>query len=123
MAHGEGFQKLAAVAKTRIKEISVDKLSELDQSQKPVIIDVREESEWNAGHAEGAIHLSRGIIEQKIEEAIADPNTPIVCYCGGGNRSALVSDSLQQIGYTNVFSLEGGFRAWKEANLPTTKPE
>lgn len=123
MAHSEGFQKLAAEAKTRIKEISVDQLSELDQSQNPVIIDVREESEWNAGHAEGAIHLSRGIIEQKIEEAIADPKTPIVCYCGGGNRSALVADSLQQIGYTNVYSLEGGFRAWKEADLPTTKPE
>ena len=123
MAHSEGFQKLAADAKTRIKEISIDGLTALEISQKPVIIDVREESEWNAGHAEGAIHLSRGIIEQKIEEAIADPNTPIVCYCGGGNRSALVADSLQQIGYTNVYSLEGGFRAWKEAELPITNPE
>ncbi len=123
MAHSEGFQKLAADAKTRIKEISIDGLTALEISQKPAIIDVREESEWNEGHAEGAIHLSRGIIEQKIEEAIADPNTPIVCYCGGGNRSALVADSLQQIGYTNVYSLEGGFRAWKEAELPITKPE
>jgi rhodanese-related sulfurtransferase len=123
MAHSEGFQKLAADAKTRIKEISVDGLSDLEAEQKPVIIDVREESEWNAGHAEGAIHLSRGIIEQKIEEAIADPNTPIVCYCGGGNRSALVADSLQKIGYTNVFSLEGGFRAWEKADLPVTKSE
>jgi phage shock protein E len=107
MAHSEGFQKLAADAKTRIK----------------VIIDVREESEWNVGHAEGSIHLSRGIIEQKIEEVVTDPNTPIICYCGGGNRSALVADSLQKIGYTNVFSLEGGFRAWQDADLPITKPE
>jgi phage shock protein E len=91
MSHREGFQKLVADAKTRIKEISIDGLSALKVEQKPIIIDVREESEWNAGHAKGAIHLSRGIIEQKIEEAIADPNTPIVCYCGGGNRSALVA--------------------------------
>ncbi|MFN5861821.1 MAG: rhodanese-like domain-containing protein [Pseudanabaena sp.] len=91
MSHSEGFQKLVAEAKTRIKQSSIDGLSALKVEQKPIIIDVREESEWNAGHAKGAIHLSRGIIEQKIEEAIADPNTPIVCYCGGGNRSALVA--------------------------------
>ncbi len=119
MAHNEEFLKLAAEAKTRIKEVSVEELSELQQSQNPVIIDVREESEWNADHAEGAIHLSRGIIEQKIADVIPDPNTPIVCYCGGGNRSALVADSLQKIGYTNVFSLEGGFRAWQEAGITT----
>jgi rhodanese-related sulfurtransferase len=123
MAHSEGFQKLAADAKTRIKEIAVDRLIALEAEQKPVIIDVREESEWNVGHAEGSIHLSRGIIEQKIEEVVTDPNTPIICYCGGGNRSALVADSLQKIGYTNVFSLEGGFRAWQDADLPITKPE
>ncbi|MFN5854922.1 MAG: rhodanese-like domain-containing protein [Pseudanabaenaceae cyanobacterium] len=123
MAHSEGFQKLAADAKTRIKEIAVDRLIALETEQKPVIIDVREESEWNVGHAEGSIHLSRGIIEQKIEEVVTDPNTPIICYCGGGNRSALVADSLQKIGYTNVFSLEGGFRAWQDADLPITKPE
>ena len=83
-----------------------------------VLIDVREESEWREGHAAGARHLSKGVIEVEIEEQVPDVNQPIICYCGGGSRSALVADNLQKMGYSNVRSLGGGLRAWKEAGLP-----
>jgi rhodanese-related sulfurtransferase len=87
-------------------------------------VDVREESEWNQGHAPGAVHLGRGVIERDIELRVPKLDTPIYCYCGGGFRSALAVDSLQKMGYTNVFSVAGGFRAWKEADLPiSTAPE
>ena len=85
-----------------------------------VLIDVREEADWRAGHAEGARHLSKGVIELEIEEQVPDTNQPIICYCGGGSRSALAADSLQKMGYTNVRSLAGGMKAWKAAGLPTT---
>ena len=84
-----------------------------------MLIDVREESDWQEDHAQGAKHLSRGVIELEIEEQIPDPKTPIICYCGGGSRSALVAESLQKMGYENVRSMAGGLRAWKEAGLPT----
>lgn len=118
MSHSENFQKLADEAKAKIKEVSVDRLNLSETENPPILVDVREESEWKEAHAEGAIHLSRGIIEQKIEEVIPDRETPIVCYCGGGNRSALVAESLQKLGYTRVQSLIGGFKGWKEAGLP-----
>ena len=82
-------------------------------------MDVREAEEFAKEHAAGAVHLSRGVIELKIEEAAADLAAPIVCYCGGGSRSALVADNLQRMGYTNVASLAGGFKAWKDQGLPT----
>ena len=118
MSHSENFQKLADEAKAKIPEISREQLHLSEAENSPILVDVREESEWRKSHAEGAIHLSRGIIEQKIEEVIPDRETAIVCYCGGGNRSALVAESLQKLGYTRVQSLIGGFKGWKEAGLP-----
>ena len=112
------FQKLVADAKSRIKEVFASDVVAQTGAEKPIIIDVREDSDWNEGHAQGAIHLSRGIIELKIEDKIPDPNTPIVCYCGGGSRSALAVDNLQKMGYTNVASLAGGFKAWKDSGGP-----
>lgn len=112
---GEAFKKLVSDAKTHISEISTTEAAALKQSDpKTVVIDVRETKDWEAGHVPGAVHLSRGVVELEIEEAVPDVNTPIICYCGGGGRSALVADSLQKMGYKNVRSMAGGFRAWKE---------
>ena len=121
----KAFLKLVADAKTRIREVTVNELSTREDRAKTLLVDVREESEWNTGRAEGAIHLSRGVIEQKIGEVAPDPNARIVCYCGAGNRSALVTDNLQKLGYTNVASLIDGFGAWRKAGLPvsTNAPE
>ena len=113
------FQRLVADAKQRITEVSTDDARAAVERGEAVLIDVREESDWREGHARGAKHLSRGVIELEIEEQLPDPNRPIICYCGGGSRSALVADSLQKMGYTNVRSLAGGLKAWKEAGLPT----
>ena len=87
-----------------------------------VLIDVREDREWAEGHAAGAIHLSKGVIERDIESEIPDKSTTMVLYCGGGYRSALAADELQKMGYTNVISLDGGWRAWNQAGLPVEKP-
>jgi len=113
------FQKLVAEAKKRIREISPAEAEEQVARGEAVLIDVREESDWNDAHARGAKHLSRGIVELEIEDEIPDTSQPIICYCGGGSRSALVAESLQKMGYTNVRSLAGGLRAWREAGLPT----
>ena len=113
------FQKLVAEAKKQISEISPAEARKQLDGGEAVLIDVREEGDWGQGHAEGAKHLSRGVIELEIEEQIPDPKTPIICYCGGGSRSALVAESLQKMGYENVRSMAGGLRAWKEAGLPT----
>ncbi len=111
------FQKLVTDAKTRIKEISaIDAINELGRGA--VLIDVREKEDWEDGHAAPAVHLNRGIVELESEERIPATDKPIICYCGGGSRSALVTDSLRKMGYTNVRSLAGGFKAWKEAGLP-----
>ncbi|MBA3273045.1 MAG: sulfurtransferase [Chthoniobacterales bacterium] len=115
------FQKLVADAKQRITEISATDAQQQAANGQARLIDVREESEWNDGHAPNAQHLSRGAIEVEIEDEIPDLNQPIICYCGGGSRSALVADNLQKMGYTNVRSLAGGMRAWKEAGLPVTR--
>jgi rhodanese-related sulfurtransferase len=90
----------------------------IEAGERFVLIDVREESEYAAGHAVGAIHLSKGVIERDIESKFPDPQTPLVLYCGGGYRSALAADNLQKMGYTNVVSMEGGWRAWVQAGLP-----
>lgn len=119
MGHSKKFEQLASEAKRHIREISVEQFNSEESAENLILIDVREDSEWEKDHAKGAIHLSRGTIEQKIEEIAPDPTTPIVCYCGGGNRSALVAESLQRIGYSNVQSLIGGFKAWKDTDLPT----
>jgi rhodanese-related sulfurtransferase len=113
------FQKLVAQAKQHVTEISPADARKQTKGDEAVLIDVREESDWSEGHAKGARHLSRGTIELEIEEQVPDLKTPIICYCGGGSRSALVAESLQKMGYENVRSLAGGFRAWQEAGLPS----
>ena len=119
MTQPNRFQKLVADAKQRITEISPEEAHEQAKRGAAVLIDVRAESEFRQGHAQGAKHLSKGVIEVEIEDQVTDPNQAIICYCGGGGRSALVADNLQKMGYTNVRSLAGGMRAWKEAGLPS----
>jgi rhodanese-related sulfurtransferase len=113
------FQKLVAEAKKHIAEISPAEAQKMAERGEAVLIDVREEDSWREEHALGAKHLSRGIIELEIEDEVPDPDQPIICYCGGGSRSALVTESLQKMGYRNVRSMRGGLRGWKEAGLPT----
>jgi len=119
MAELNRFQKLVAEAKKNIKEISpIDALHEVDCGA-ATLIDVRSKEDWKSGHARGAKHLARGEIEIEIEEEVPDLDQRIICYCGGGSRSALVTASLQKMGYRNVRSMTGGFRGWKAAGLPT----
>ncbi|MDP9098821.1 MAG: rhodanese-like domain-containing protein [Verrucomicrobiota bacterium] len=118
MSEPNRFQRLVAEAKKQITEISPGDAREQTELGDAVLIDVREDDDWREDHAKGAKHLSRGVIELEIEEQVPDLRTPIICYCGGGSRSALVAESLQKMGYENVRSLAGGFRAWKEAGLP-----
>ena len=123
MRHSEGFLKLVEDAKTRIPEVTVEEtLGRLNSGDETRLIDVREDNEWDAGHAAGAEHLGKGIIERDIEERVPDKDAPLILYCGGGYRSALAADTLRQMGYTNVASMIGGWRAWKEAGLPTEEP-
>ena len=115
------FQKLVAEAKKNITEISPADAQTQTERGDAVLIDVREDDDWREDHAKGAKHLNRGTIELEIEEQVPDLNTPIVCYCGGGSRSALVTESLQKMGYKNVRSMAGGFRSWKEQGLPSSR--
>jgi rhodanese-related sulfurtransferase len=116
MKHSEGFLNLVNEAKRRIREVSVAE-TKVRTTQNPAarLIDVREDSEWQVAHAAGAVHLGKGIIERDIEEEVPDKTTELILYCGGGYRSALAADVLQQMGYSNVFSMAGGWRAWKES--------
>ncbi len=119
MKHSEGFLKLVDDAKSRIREVSVEETrARLDSGDAVHLIDVREDNEWEAGHAEGAEHLGRGIIERDIEQQVPDKRAELILYCGGGYRSALAADSLQRMGYENVYSMAGGWKAWKEAGAP-----
>ena len=119
MKHSEGFLKLVNNAKTRIREVTVDETQQRMQSDKGVrLIDVREDNEWEAGHAAGSSHLGKGIIERDIEATVPDKATEVILYCGGGYRSALAADVLQQMGYRNVFSMAGGWKAWKDSGAP-----
>lgn len=113
------FKQLAEDAKTRVREVSPSEAAQ-HQAQGAVLIDVRETEEFTIGHAVGAMHLSKGVVELRIEEVVTDVSTAIICYCGGGSRSALAADNLQKMGYTNVASMAGGLRAWKEAGLPSS---
>ena len=116
MKHSEGFLKLVNDAKSRIREVSVDETEErLVANPAAKLIDVREDNEWDAAHATGSIHLGKGIIERDIEVTVPDKNTEMILYCGGGYRSALAADTLQQMGYTNTFSMAGGWKAWKDS--------
>lgn len=120
--HAPGFLKLVEESKKRVKETNVQEVRQkMDAGEKFLLVDCREESEWARGHLPGAIHLGKGIIERDIEKTIPDTQAPIVIYCGGGFRSALAADNLQKMGYTSVFSMDGGWRGWTEAGFPTVK--
>ena len=117
--HPPRFLKIVDDSKKRVRETTVDEIkSRLDRGDKFVLVDVREESEWQKDHLPGAIHMSKGVIERDVEQKVPDLNAEMVLYCGGGFRSALAADNLQKMGYTNVISMDGGFRAWKDAGLP-----
>lgn len=120
MKHTLGFLKVVEDAKTRIREVTVDDVKRmLDRGERFELVDTREESEFARGHLPHARHLSKGVIERDIEGAIPDTAARIVLYCGGGFRSALAADNLQKMGYTNVVSMDGGWREWTEKKYPT----
>jgi rhodanese-related sulfurtransferase len=120
--HPEGFLRLVADAKKRIKETDVQSTKKkLDAGEQMILVDTREESEWARGHIPNALHLGKGVIERDIEKTIPDKSATIVLYCGGGFRSALAADNLQKMGYTNVISMDGGWRGWTEAGFPVIK--
>ena len=122
MAEHKGFQELVADAKKKITEISpTDAAAKTKSSSDAVIVDVREKDEFDESHIPDAVHMSRGMVELEVEDKFPDRNTTIICHCGGGGRSALAAESLQKMGYKNVRSMAGGFKAWKAAGLPTTK--
>ena len=122
MKHSEGFLKLVNEAKTKIREVTVDQTRQrMSANPDAKLIDVREDNEWQASHAQGATHLGKGIIERDIEAQVPDKETELILYCGGGYRSALAADVLQQMGYTNVYSMAGGWKAWKESAAPVEK--
>ena len=117
MKHSEGFLKLVNDAKGRIREVTVDETQARMRANNGVrLIDVREDNEWHAAHAAGAEHLGKGIIERDIEAEVPDKTTELILYCGGGFRSALAADNLQKMGYSNVVSMDGGIREWREKN-------
>ena len=120
--HSPAFLTLVNDAKTRVRQIDIDGYRRMTAAGEPfLLVDVREESEWAAGHAAGAMHLGKGIIERDIEVKVPDKEATLVLYCGGGYRSALVADNLQKMGYKNPISLDGGWRAWQAAGLPVEK--
>ena len=122
MAHAAKFLALVNDAKKRVRETNVaDVKRRMDAGEKFVLVDVREESEWAQGHLPGAIHLGKGIIERDVEQSVPDAGAKIILYCGGGFRSALAADNLQKMGYTNVESMDGGWKGWIGAGLPTQK--
>jgi rhodanese-related sulfurtransferase len=122
MDHAEGFLNLVRDAKKRIKEENVQATKKkLDAGEQMIMVDVREESEWARGHIPNAVHLGKGVIERDIEKAIPEKGATVVLYCGGGFRSALAADNLQKMGYSNVISMDGGWREWTQAGFPTIK--
>ena len=121
--HAPRFLKICEDARSRVKETDVAEIKRrMDAGDKKfLLVDVREESEWAAGHIPGAIHLGKGVIERDVEQKVPDTSQEIVLYCGGGFRSALAADNLQKMGYTNVLSMDGGWRGWREAGHPVEK--
>jgi rhodanese-related sulfurtransferase len=117
MKHTEGFLRLVDDARSRVLEVNVEQALERT-GRGARLIDVREDNEWQRGHAAGAEHLGRGVIERDIETAVPDHHAELILYCGGGYRSALAADNLQRMGYTNVYSLAGGWKAWQDAGAP-----
>jgi rhodanese-related sulfurtransferase len=122
MQHSPQFLRLVNDAKTRVKETNVaDVKRRMDSGETFLLVDVREDNEWARGHLPGAVHMGRGVIERDVETSVPETGTKMILYCGGGFRSALVADNLQKMGYTNVESMDGGWRGWNEAGLPTEK--
>jgi rhodanese-related sulfurtransferase len=117
MKHTEGFLKLVDDARSRVREVGVEQTLER-VAQGARLIDVREDNEWQRGHAAGAEHMGRGVIERDIETAVPEHSAELILYCGGGYRSALAADNLRRMGYTNVYSLAGGWKAWNDAGAP-----
>jgi rhodanese-related sulfurtransferase len=119
MVHSEGFLAIVNDAKSRVQQIDIEGYRKLQAAGDPhLLVDVREDNEWAAGHAAGALHMGRGIIERDIEAKIPDKATRLVLYCGGGFRSALAADNLQKMGYTDAISLDGGWKAWQQSGMP-----
>lgn len=118
MKHSPAFLKLVDDAKARVREVSVSETQQKLETRRARVIDVREDNEWTAGRIRGAEHMGRGVIERDIEVRVPDKAAELILYCGGGFRSALSADSLQKMGYTNVSSMAGGWRAWKDAGAP-----
>ncbi len=124
MIHSSGFLSIVNDAKSRVRETTVEEVKQrLDNGESFYLVDVREDNEWNNGKLPGAVHLGKGVIERDIENTIPDTNADIVLYCGGGFRSALAADNLQKMGYTNVISMDGGYKGWATAGYPVDKPE
>ena len=122
MAHSTQFLKLVQDAKRNVKETNVAEVKRRgDAGEKFLLVDVREDNEWAKGHLPGAVHLGKGIIERDIEQKVPDTGAKLILYCGGGFRSALAAENLQKMGYTNVESMDGGWKGWVEAGLPTAK--
>ncbi len=122
-AHSPGYLRLVEDARQRVRRFTIEEfLARLQSGERYIVLDVREESEWARGHLPGAHHLGRGILEREIERTIPDKDAPILLYCGGGYRSSLSADNLQKMGYTNVTSLDDGWRGWNERGLPTVTP-
>ena len=120
--HSPRFLHLVRDAKSRVKEVTVDQVKAMIDHGEPFhLVDVREESEWAKDHLPGALHLGKGVIERDVEQVLGDTGARIVLYCGGGFRSALAADNLQKMGYTNVFSMDGGIRGWREKGYPLTR--
>jgi rhodanese-related sulfurtransferase len=121
--HAPRFLQLVDDAKSRIREVTIDDVRrKIERGERFHLIDVREDSEWAAGRVPGAVHLSKGILERDVEQAIPDTESEIVLYCGGGFRSALAADNLQKMGYQNVWSMAGGFREWRESGGAIGQP-
>ena len=124
MEHSPGFLKLVTAARPRVKEITIEQARErLTQNPEIVLLDVREDHEWQKGHARQAVHLGKGILERDLEKMFPDPNREIIMYCGGGFRSALTAEAAQKLGYTKVFSLLGGYQALLQAGWPMKSGE
>jgi len=120
--HSPAFLAIVNDAKTRVKEADFREIKKrLDAREKMILVDTREDNEWAKGHIPGAVHLGKGVIERDVETTIPDKNATLVLYCGGGFRSALAADNLQKMGYKNVISMDGGWRAWTESNFPIAK--
>ena len=120
--HSPRFLKIVEDAKKRVRETNVDQVKAMfDRGERINLIDVREESEFAKDHLPGAVHLGKGVIERDVEQRYPDTATPLILYCGGGFRSALAADNLQKMGYTNVISMDGGIRDWRQKGYPLTK--